>query len=73
MKFMLEAMKKAGWYAIIVPDQLGWRLKGKSQILYNYVGICVHCSEVCTERHLVCEPCGPTVAGGYDELKQQVQ
>lgn len=29
-------------------------------------------SEVCIDRHLVCEPCGPTVAGGYDPSTQQV-
>ena len=28
--------------------------------------------EVCIDRHLVCEPCGPTVAGGYDPSTQQV-
>ncbi len=30
------------------------------------------CSEVCLEKHLVCEPCGPNVAGGYDPANQQV-
>lgn len=25
------------------------------------------------ERHLVCEPCGPNVAGGYDPSTQQVR
>lgn len=29
-------------------------------------------SEVCASRHLVCEPCGPRVAGGFDPLRQQI-
>lgn len=30
------------------------------------------CSDVCVEKDIFCEPCGPTVAGGYDETKKQV-
>ena len=29
-------------------------------------------SEVNVDRHLVCEPCGPTVAGGFDPEQTQV-
>lgn len=28
--------------------------------------------EVCVPRHLVCEPCGPRVAGGFDPYRQQI-
>ena len=29
-------------------------------------------SDVQVDRHLVCEPCGPTVAGGFDPEAKQV-
>lgn len=32
----------------------------------------IHFSEVNVSKHLVCEPCGPMVAGGYDPDAQQV-
>ena len=34
--------------------------------------MCTLCSEVCVQRHLVCEPCGPRVAGGFDPYRQQI-
>ena len=34
--------------------------------LYGYY------SEVSLPRHLVCEPCGPHVAGGFDPYRQQI-
>ena len=36
--------------------------------MYMY---CIN-SEVCLPRHLVCEPCGPLVAGGFDPYRQQI-
>lgn len=34
--------------------------------------ISIICSDVDMERHLVCEPCGGNVLGGYDPKKKQV-
>ena len=33
---------------------------------------CLYNSEVKVGRHLVCEPCGPNLAGGFDQDRNQV-
>lgn len=41
--------------------------------MYVETQFSVNCSEINMERHLVCEPCGGNVLGGYDPKKKQVR
>ena len=54
-------------------NEEGWMVSISHTIIVSSDHSLDACSEVEVDKHLVCEPCGPFVAGGYDPYSQEVR